>query len=196
MDYYLFRPDRQDRTARGRIRANLARSYSLPGVECPVCGETWFTTGVQYPAIDLLSLENHTAYSKSRAVDLREVEKLRQIVRPLVTDGWDLPPGTGFGALSGSIGGEYGPCCWVNLWTPLFSEQRVSVLNSREIGIVPAWVHFAHRPPHGDLYEPQILMGAYLTSGIREMEPCAGSGRRGFSRPKDRLLILDVASGP
>lgn len=172
--------------------------WALPGVDCPVCGETWSNVGLSYPAFDLSSLPNVKQYEKARAVPLDVWNRLREAVKPVVPAGTLLEPGATFGPLVGTAQGQFGDFAWLSKWRLFLQKSTLSRLESAGIHslvTVPTQLT-ARGEPVPELLELHIEPGAWLVHGEREVEPCSGCGRREFSRTSGQPLVIDRATVP
>lgn len=172
------------------------RKWHLPGVDCPVCRESWGSVGLSYPAFDLSSLPNAKEYLKARCEPLEQWKRLQEALKPAVPEGTSLAPGASFGPLSGSATGRYGDFAWFGRWTLLLQKKTLDLLESagiRSLLAAKTEMKFtAKNPP--DLLELHIEPGAWLTPGARAKKACRGCGRRNYSKPK--TIVIDRATVP
>jgi uncharacterized double-CXXCG motif protein len=174
------------------------RPWSLPGVECPRCRETWANVGTNYPTVDLSGLAEAGDLKVPRAVPLEEFERLRAAVESQVPAGTPLPPGTGFGPLIGKAKGRVGDFAWIHMWSllirtfPLAELERAGVRSLRTVK--PRFRSASETAT--DLVEIEIEARAWLVDGARKKKPCRGCGRRNYSKRKDKELVIDGATIP
>lgn len=184
-------PDQGEWENRNYIEA--VHKWKLPGVKCTICGDTWSTTGLAYPSVDLSVLQNAERYTNSWPVSLSEFDELRQPILPLMPDGSIPPPGTQFGPLLGKAEGTFGDFAWVNPWTILIRKEAYDSLMSAGVsmpkGIRPILLFTKANPV--DLLEleiePHAVMAQSSLSGY-EFEYCSGCGRVRDSLP-ERIKI-------
>jgi uncharacterized double-CXXCG motif protein len=116
-------------TPRLKGEMDAAHSWCLPGVECPVCGETWSNTGLEYPSIDLSELDGADQFT-ARVVSWEEFDRLRRTIEPL-TRGERVEPGTELGPLRGTAKGpatSFGAFISMAQWTVCVSDSTVPAL--------------------------------------------------------------------
>lgn len=77
---------------------------SLPGLTCPVCGETWSGTGTDYPLAGLAEGVDSRVFEDVSPVPLEEYQRRARSVVGVPT-GCVLEPGSGIGALRGAVRG-------------------------------------------------------------------------------------------
>jgi uncharacterized double-CXXCG motif protein len=134
MNFFIIGPDKNNW---GKIYNDdiiVRRAWCLPGVRCSECGNTWAMIGVDYPLVDLSFLPADILLSyKPRAVSVEEYIQLRNEVTPLVSKEQPLPPGTGFGPLSGKGVGKCGDFAWPNSWTLLVKRKTYLSLQSSNL---------------------------------------------------------------
>jgi uncharacterized double-CXXCG motif protein len=128
-------------------RIDAKRRYGLPGLSCDACGQTWITTGLDYPAADLSALPNKDRFADRRPVGLREFRQLADQVQPLIPAGLPLAPASELGPLIGKARGPFAAISWLNRWTPVCTSQVADLLRAE-----------------GDL-------GSYVQADIRISEP-------------------------
>jgi uncharacterized double-CXXCG motif protein len=173
--------------------------WRLPGVSCPTCGATWSDVGHYYPSIDLSHLAERKEFVKARPEPFAEFARLRELVRPLAPPNAELPPGTGFGPVTGSASGRFGPLAWVGELKLLVRRdalERLQAEGVRGLQACPTALRF-RRKDAPELLELQVEPHGRLHPDCIPPEvppPCSTCGRHGFSRPDEPLL--DAASLP
>lgn len=111
---------------------DATHKWFLPGVICLACKSTWGNVGLEYPSVDLSSLDNERAYQAPRPVAWSKFESLREPVARLMGPDALLLPGTHFGQLVGKAKGRFtADFAWVNLWTLLATAESFSYLKDR-----------------------------------------------------------------
>ncbi|WP_044890282.1 double-CXXCG motif protein [Myxococcus hansupus] len=191
----------EDRAATEKLggQLNAWHQLSLPGASCDTCGETWASTGHEYPCIDVSRLPERKAFEKPRPEPFAEFARLRERVRPLAPPHAELPPGTGFGPLVGRASGAFGPIAWV--WSQKLLVRHDALERLRESGVrglqaCDTQLRFRQADPPR-LLELQIEPWGALHPDCIPVEtppPCQTCGRFGLSRPD--APILAAASLP
>ncbi|GEL69331.1 double-CXXCG motif protein [Myxococcus virescens] len=173
--------------------------WSLPGVHCPTCSATWSDVGHAYPCVDMSHLPERALFERARPEPFSEFARLRELVRPLAPPHATLPPGTGFGPLTGKATGRFGPVAWVEQLLLLVHPDVLSRLQAEGVeGLVSCRTELTFRrktPP--TFLELQIEPRGRLHPDCVPPEvppPCGTCGRHGFTRPE--APILDAASLP
>ncbi len=199
MKFYRLEQDPSPRYT-GYLKA--AHKWGLPGVEpCPTCKAGGGGAGLEYPCVDLSGLPPHELKKLSDPwpVPLREIERLRELVRPFAPPGALLDPGTLFGPLEGSGLGYFGQLFMQEPWALYIRREALERL--REAGVrglqgCPIRVRFRtkHAP---ELLEMQMEMqGQYHPDCLPpdRRPPCPTCGNDFLKRPDP--IILDAASLP
>jgi len=164
MTYYLL--NRDDKSW-GKLYSDdvvAEHKWSLPGIICPQCGQTWAWTGFIYPVIDLTGTTVDTLLVKARPAHFEEFEALQAELRQYVPDHLPTPPGTTFGPLLGKAKGKIGDFAWPDPWTMLMRREAYSPLLEKSVRMPKysiAQLNFG-KSPSVELLEPQIEPGAYL----------------------------------
>jgi uncharacterized double-CXXCG motif protein len=173
--------------------------WRLPGVSCPTCGATWSDVGHYYPSIDLSHLAERKDFVKARPEAFAEFARLRELVRPLAPPHAELPPGTGFGPVTGSASGKFGPLAWVGELKLLVRREALERLQAEGVrGLLacPTALRFRRKDPP-ELLELQVEPRGWLHPDCIPPEvppPCPTCRRHAFRRPDEPLL--DAASLP
>ena len=79
--------------------------WKLPGVYCEVCGNSWATTGISYPSIELPMEIAKRVDNCSKLIPYDEFLGIKEQIRsffPMITH---IAPGTTFGPLDGAVYG-------------------------------------------------------------------------------------------
>jgi uncharacterized double-CXXCG motif protein len=116
-------------TPRLQGEMHATHAWCLPGVECPMCGETWANTGLAYPSIDLSEISEADAFT-ARVVPWEEFERLRRAIEPLAR-GQVVLPGTELGPLRGSAKGSatsFGAFVSMEAWTVCVRDSTAVAL--------------------------------------------------------------------
>lgn len=173
--------------------------WSLPGVQCPVCGAGWSNLGEVYPSVDLSRHPERAAFENSQSDSLEEFERLRELVRPLAPQGALLEPGASFGPLIGKGSGSFGdfhlPVPWALMAKPEALE-KLRAEGVRGLKGVPMKQSSRGRKP------PEVLDVELQTHGHLHpvcypeswKDSCLRCGRNGNTLPD--ALVLDKASLP
>ena len=169
------------------------RKWGLPGVKCSVCQETWATTGIAYPSVDLTTLPAESQYRQFWPVSLEEFEERRRPVLGLIPDGSMPPPGTEFGPLMGTgRGGSFADFVWVNPWTLLAQSSAWERLRTTDVKLpktVPASIRF--KKPNVYVFvelelEPRTLMARSAFG--HDLPQCKACGRVQAQMP-DNIVV-------
>jgi uncharacterized double-CXXCG motif protein len=185
----------EDETATASFSGSFDASHkwSLPGVKCTGCGVTWGDWGHDYPSVNLAQLPEQAKFVKPWPVPVEELSRLRELVRPLMPAGAELPPGTGFGPLEGSASGKFGPFTWQGSSLLLVSRETVERLQAEGVrGLLGcrAELRFRQKNPP-ELLELQLEPHGRLHPACIPPDvppPCATCGRHAFRRPEDPIL--------
>jgi uncharacterized double-CXXCG motif protein len=116
-----------------RYQIEGSHRWSLPPLSCDTCGSTWGTVGEEYPAADLTTLADASAYERSGAVGNVRFEQLRERIRPLVPAEALLRPGTSLGPFVGTAKGTFFDFAWQESWTMLLQEDALLRLHAAGI---------------------------------------------------------------
>ncbi|WP_224363778.1 SitI6 family double-CXXCG motif immunity protein [Hyalangium versicolor] len=169
--------------------------WSLPGVHCPACHDTWAATGHAYPSVDLshLPASEQKKYLPRVEEDYAEFERLREQVRPLVPPGVPLWPGTQLGPMNGAAQGEFAPLVLVNSWELLMWRERFERLQAESLmGLKGCRTELRFRkksPP--ELLEMELLPRGELHPECLPPRPppCPKCGGDGFKLPDEPVLL-------
>ncbi len=131
MRLFCVRPDDANWGKQFEYEINASHMWGLPGVRCSVCGRTWSTTGIAYPALDLSILPSVGRYCEPSPVTVEEFKELRASILRLLSVDFALPPGTEFGPLVGKARGKFGDFAWLNPWTMLVRHKALLRLMSK-----------------------------------------------------------------
>lgn len=178
--------------------AHGAHQWGLPGARCDTCGVIWSGAGHKYPCVDLSQLPEQREFLKARPEPFCEFARLRELVRPLAPPNAVLPPGTGFGPLTGTAFGKLPVFSWV-IEVLLVRRDALGCLQAEGVrGLLGCRTELRFRqksPP--EMLELQIEPHGRLHPDCippDEPPPCATCGRFGLTRPDEP--ILDAASLP
>jgi uncharacterized double-CXXCG motif protein len=171
-----------------------AHRWGLPGVSCPVCGQTWSNVGLAYPAIDLSAYRQKDILEDGWPVSPGEINRLEKEVREFSPEieNEPLKPGTAFGPLVGKSSGRLEGFIWNMPWTLLIDVDSLRKLESFGLSLpetVPPVLRFRGAAP--ELVEFQILARGRLLNGVHDgtwPRFCPGCEREGVSMP-DNLIV-------
>ncbi|HZH79561.1 MAG TPA: double-CXXCG motif protein [Archangium sp.] len=193
---------KQDPSPRYTGNLNAAHPWGLPGVEpCPTCKCGGAGGGLEYPCVDLSGLppDELKKLSDSWPVPAKEIQRLRELVRPLAPKDALLEPGARFGPLEGTGLGYFGQLFMQEPWALYMRREALERL--REMGMrglqgCPIKVRFRtkHAP---ELLEMQMEMqGQYHPDclPLDRKPPCPTCGNDFLKRPDP--IILEGASLP
>lgn len=160
---------------------DAGHKWTLPGVKCEVCGDTWATTGVEYPTVDISAEPYAKEYVNGWPVSLAELEQRRARIRSHFQADALLPPGADFGPLEGKASGRFPDFVWLSPWTLLLKRVAYEQLRSHDVALpraVAPQLRFSGNQPV-DLVELEIEPLALLAaeSFLPNGEPCLGCGR-------------------
>jgi hypothetical protein len=123
-DWFLLRPD--DEYA---VTVDATHRWSLPGVQCPTCKQTWASTGPAFPHLDLAGWPAEREYRRARVVPLQEYQRLRDQLQARCQLPWPLSPGTELGPLAGRVRAKHlAAFVWQNPWTLLATSAAVEAV--------------------------------------------------------------------
>ncbi|WNG44064.1 hypothetical protein F0U60_08105 [Archangium minus] len=181
---------------------NASHKWGLPGVEpCPTCNAEGGSAGLEYPCMDLSGLPPHELekLSDSWPVPLKEIERLRELVRPLAPPGARLEPGARFGPVEGTGLGYFGQLFMQEPWA--LYMRREAFVRMEEVGVrglQGCSIQVRFRTKHApELLEMQMeLHGQFHPDCLPpDLEPpCPTCGNESLTLPEP--IILDGASLP
>lgn len=148
---------------------NATRMWSLPGVECPACGQIWANSATTYPSIDLARWHRAHWYQLEGPVPFAEFERLRDALRPYVPGDIQLQPGTQFGPLVGTAYGVAGDFAGGDLGSLLVRRGALRRLRGAGIANLRA---VTPRLDQGGVLTPDELacLGIYLDVDLRTLD--------------------------
>lgn len=190
---------REKKGARYSSYVDGMRKWSLPGVQCPLCGAGWSGLGEAYPSVDLSRHPEREAFEDISSDSIEAFERLREVVRPLAPKGALLGPGAEFGPLIGTASGRFGDFHMPVPWQLMVSPDALEKLEAegvRSLKGVPMELRFKGKEPpalldveletHGHLH-PDCYPASWKP-------PCGRCGRNGNKLPE--ALVLDGATLP
>jgi uncharacterized double-CXXCG motif protein len=192
----------QDPSPRYTGYLNASHKWGLPGVTpCPTCRAGGAGTGLEYPCVDLSGLPPHELKKLSDPwpVPPEEIERLRELVRPLAPIGARLEPGTQLGPLEGTGLGYFGQLFMQDSWAFFMRREALERLQAAGLrGLQGCPIRVRFRTKHApELLEMQLEMrGLYHPDCLPpdRKPPCPTCGNETFKRPEP--VILDAASLP
>ncbi len=146
---------------------NTKHPWGLPGVEhCSLCRAGGGLIGLQYPCVDLSSLpaQELKKLSNSWPVPVEELNRLRELVRPLAPPGALLEPGARFGPPQGTGSGHFGQLFMQNPWSLYMRREALERLQGegvRGLQGCPLNVRFRVKQPP-ELLELQLELHGRL----------------------------------
>ncbi|NMO14791.1 hypothetical protein HPC49_17310 [Pyxidicoccus fallax] len=191
---------REDRAVVARYGGyvDATHRWGLPGASCHTCGVTWSSTGHDYPCVDLSQLPERAEFETPRPEPFTEFSRLRELVRPLAPPNVELPPGTGFGPLTGRASGKLAAFEWLTSVVLVRRDALEQLQTAGVRGLLGCGTALRFRqknPP--ELLELQIEPRGRLHPDCippDEPPPCPTCGRFALARPDDP--VLDEASLP
>jgi uncharacterized double-CXXCG motif protein len=151
--------------------------------------------------VDLSSLPPHElkTLSDSWPVPPEEIERLRELVRPLAPKWAVLKPGARFGPMEGTGLGYFGQLFMEDPWTFFMRREALERLQAAGLrGLEGCPIRVRFRTKHApELLEMQLEMrGLYHPDCLPpdRKPPCPTCGNETFKRPEP--VILDAASLP
>lgn len=190
---------RSDTSPRYTGELNATHKWGLPGMRpCPVCGLGGAVLGLEYPCADLSSLPapELKKLSNPAPVPLEELERLRDLVRPLAPRNAVLEPGTELGPLIGTGSGTFGPLFMQADWTLCMRDEALARLRAaglRGLEAGPVDMRFRGKnPPH--LVNLQLeVQGRFHPSCLTwtRRPPCSRCGSSDVEGPMPDPIVLD-----
>ena len=196
---YLFEIIPDDDVWGNQYYINASHKWGLPGVICPLCGETWISVGLNYPSVDLTGLPNEKRYREFNAVALEKLEELITAIKPLLPQSAILRPGADLGPLVGTAQGKYSDFLWTNLWTLLVQNRVLDCLKEKGVNMpqaVPAILKHKRKETQ-EILELQIEPYTRIAASAYPSKvppPCASCGREELKRP--RKIVIERSSVP
>ncbi|HZI14698.1 MAG TPA: double-CXXCG motif protein [Myxococcus sp.] len=160
------------------------RQWSLPGADCPGCGDTWSGL-LAYPAVDVSGLQERHELEVAQPRPYAEYARLAALVRPLCPANALLEPGTSFGPLHGTARGQFGPVTVATPWLLLVREDVLEALRAAGVrGLVPVRPEF-RKAPTPPVLELQLLPQGRLHPDCLPPRPppCPVCGREEWWTP-------------
>lgn len=190
---------REDRGSRRSGYVDGTHEWSLPGVQCPVCGSGWSTLGEDYPSVDLSRHPARDAFGQPSSDSLAEFERLRELVRPLAPRDAPLEPGASFGPIVGSASGHFGDFHLPMPWMLMAKSETLEKLRAegvRSLNGYPMRLRFKEKKPP-ELLDVELHPHGYLhPSCFPEpwKPPCRRCGRNENKLPD--AMVLNGATLP
>lgn len=190
MDYFLILPDDENwgTAFNDNIEANY--KWTMPGVHCSICQQTWATIGVAYPMVDLTSMPIGNQLKKPRVVEIEVYEEIRKVVKKIIPDGLPILPGTKFGPVVGKITGTFGDFVWRQIWDPMIKVGSYANLVSSGLSIPSAIYPRLQHMVQGQLFQLQIEPYGHMSSLSfinRGVTPCPKCERE--SRNLEKVIV-------
>lgn len=179
---------------------HASHKWSLPGLDnCPGCGATWATTGLQYPCVDLSGLPGSSEYEEPRAEPLDKLARLTEQVRGVTPPGTLLMPGATFGPMTGWARGTFGQLYMQNPWTLCVRREALEQLQEAGVqGLLGCRLEVRYRGKNApELLELQLERhGRFHLDCLSEkpLPPCPRCGRETHILPEP--YILDAKTLP
>lgn len=191
MEYFIISPDEEHRGKLYKDYIDADYIWSLPGVRCFACQQTWANIGLSYPAINLSSVPVANQFVEARVVEYYEYESLRFALERYVPKGLPILPGTRFGPLKGKLTGKFGDFVWRHLWDLLIKTDAYQKLISAGLRVPEAIAPLLQQKLRGQLLQLQIEPHGQL-SPLSYVEPglpiCPQCGRDG--RKLEKIVLM------
>lgn len=103
-------PEYMRRQASAEYLLDVDSQWTLPGVYCDTCGNTWTGAPCSYPFVDLSSADWSGVLGGSRIagpLSVTEYRRIARLIQKLIPSGRKLQPGTDFGKITGTARGEF-----------------------------------------------------------------------------------------
>ncbi|NMO14894.1 hypothetical protein HPC49_06000 [Pyxidicoccus fallax] len=183
---------------------NAAHRWGLPGAQpCPACGLGGAVLGLEYPCVDLSSLPSAELkrLSNPAPVSLVELERLRELVRPLAPSNAVLEPGAEFGPLTGTGSGSFGQVFLQADWSLCMRHEARERLQDAGIrGLLggPVEVRFRGKNPPSLLNMQLDVQGRFHPESLTwaRKPPCPRCGASDVDGPMPDPVVLDAATLP
>ncbi|RKG60700.1 hypothetical protein D7X30_07165 [Corallococcus sp. AB011P] len=136
--------------------------WSLPGVECPTCHETW-SGQFTLPSVNLSSLPERDLLVEPRVEPHAEYARLASHVQPFLPADLSPEPGMQFGPLRGTASGTFGPLSARYGWEVLVTQEALRHLQAVGIrGLVPVRAELQGLDSGVVLYELELPLRGLL----------------------------------
>ncbi|GMU07442.1 MULTISPECIES: SitI6 family double-CXXCG motif immunity protein [Corallococcus] len=186
----IVRPDLPRRWT-GHVVAE--RAWTLPGVECPTCGETW--SGQQtLPTVDVTDLPQQGLLREPRVVPYAEFTALTAGLASRLPRGLVPEPGMQLGPLRGSARGTFGPLTTQDGWDLLVRGDALTRLQQGGLkGLVPVRMELEGLGPEAlPLYELELpIAGRLDPADVLEGPRCQTCGWREVRISPEHALEVD-----
>ena len=103
--YYIEKPDSSSDPA-FNYTLTTSHRWSMTGVNCDDCGNTWSNTGIEYPLIDLGDIDP-AGFVARGPTSLATFADLRDKIAKLIPEGYPILPGTELGPSQGAASGRF-----------------------------------------------------------------------------------------
>jgi uncharacterized double-CXXCG motif protein len=194
--YWLRHPEKSRYTG----SFNARPKWLLPGVRCPNCGVVRTGGLACYPSADLSSLPDEKAFRTPRFETIEEFERIREQVRPLVSPGAELLPGTYLGPMVGTATGNFSELFFSFVEMPVVQREALEQLQAEGVrglrGVPTTGLRFRTKKNPPELLELEIFPHGRLHPDCTPPRPppCPLCKRDAFPRPEEP--ILEAASLP
>lgn len=159
---------------------DAASPFTLPGVQCDVCGQWWTSLGIRHPGINAVDLGSLASECVARSIPWQEYTELEARVRNRLGPNILLRPGTQFGALVGRVHGPLDVGVAWCLTAILLSHSTIDALQDLmpEARLVPTELRPATRVKERfyDVHAPFVEAVAARVLPASELA-CAQCGR-------------------
>ncbi|GHG79286.1 double-CXXCG motif protein [Comamonas sp. JC664] len=176
----------------GHLRAT--HPWFLPGLEnCSGCGQTWSTTGLEYPCVDLTEFPHQAQYRQPRAEPQDVLTRLTEQLRSWLPAGLLLEPGASFGPMTGTARGLFGEIHLPVPWTLCMYREALERLQASGIhGLQGCRLNVRHRDEQApELWELQLEHHGHFHPDCLPADrkpPCPRCGVESYDLPDPYLL--------
>lgn len=163
---------------------NITHKWGLPGVKCPVCKQTWSTTGIEYPSVNLSPFAWKKSFRSGWPVDLNEFFRLRDQIAKAFPHLDRLEPGTAFGPARGKVRGKIEGFIAGAPWTIFIDQKACFHLETFTLEL-PPFVRTQIQSSDNEqiIYEVDLPLVGGMVNTFVQGPICVACGRTSASKP-------------